>query len=103
MEIKFKNLSGRLYVYLYGELDEYAAGSIKGLIDNMLDQYLQCRAVIFNLENLSFMDSTGLGFLIGRYKKLKRFSIPAYIQGAPCGIEKVLELSGIYEIMPKVS
>ena len=79
MEIKFKNVSNKLYVYLYGELDEYAARTIRNLLDNLLDQYLQCRAVIFNLANLSFMDSTGLGFLIGRYKKLKQYSIPVYI------------------------
>jgi stage II sporulation protein AA (anti-sigma F factor antagonist) len=102
MEIKFKNLSNKLYVYLYGELDEYTSRSIRSLLDNLLDQYLQSRAVIFNLANLTFMDSTGLGFLIGRYKKLKTFQIPVYIENPPLAIEKVLELSGIYEIMPKV-
>ena len=102
MEIKFKNLSNKLYVYLYGELDEYASRSIRSLLDNLLDQYLQSRAVIFNLANLTFMDSTGLGFLIGRYKKLKTFQIPVYVENPPVAIEKVLELSGIYEIMPKL-
>ncbi len=102
MEIKFKNVSNKLYIYLYGELDEYSSRSIRNLLDNLLDQYLQCRSVIFDLANLTFMDSTGLGFLIGRYKKLKRFSIPAYIQNPTFNIEKVLELSGIYEIMPKI-
>lgn len=102
MEIKFKNVANKLYVYLYGELDECASRSIKTLMDNLLDQYLQSRAVVFNLANLSFMDSTGLGFLIGRYKKLKQFGIPAYIESPPFTIEKVLLLSGIYEIMPKV-
>ena len=102
MEIKFKNVSGKLYVYLYGELDEYTSHSIRGLLDNLLDQYLQSRAVIFNLANLSFMDSTGLGFLIGRYKKLRNFSIPVYIESPPIGVEKVLQLSGIYDIMPKI-
>ena len=87
---------------MYGELDEYAARSMRGLIDNLLDQYLQSRAIIFNLANLSFMDSTGLGFLIGRYKKLKVFNIPVYIENPTLNVEKVLELSGIYDIMPKI-
>ena len=87
---------------MYGELDEYASRSIRSLLDNLLDQYLQSRAVIFNLANLTFMDSTGLGFLIGRYKKLKTYQIPVYIENPPLAIEKVLELSGIYEIMPKL-
>lgn len=102
MEIKFKNVSNKLYIYLYGELDEYSSRSIRNLLDNLLEQYLQCKAVIFNFANLSFMDSTGLGFLIGRYKKLKSFNIPVYIESPPLSIEKVLQLSGIYEIMPKI-
>ena len=102
MEIKFKNVSNKLYIYLYGELDEYSSRSIRNLLDNLLEQYLQCKAVIFNFANLSFMDSTGLGFLIGRYKKLKCFNIPVYIESPPLSIEKVLQLSGIYEIMPKI-
>ncbi|MBP5308930.1 MAG: anti-sigma factor antagonist [Clostridia bacterium] len=102
MEIKFKNLSGKLYVYLYGELDEYTSRSIRGLLDNLLDQYPQSKAVIFDLANLTFMDSTGLGFLIGRYKKLKNYGVPAYIENPAYDVEKVLELSGIYQIMPKI-
>ena len=48
------------------------------------------------------MDSTGIGFLIGRYKKLKRFNVESYISSAPLNIEKVIELAGLYKIMPKV-
>ena len=102
MEIKFKKVSNKLYVFLYGELDEFASRSIKNMLDNLLEQHLQSKAVIFNLANLSFMDSTGLGFLIGRYKKLKQFGISTYIEGPSINIEKVLQLSGIYEIMPKI-
>ncbi len=102
MEIKFKSISNKLYVYLYGELDEYTSRSMRNLLDNLLEQYLQSRAVVFNLANLSFMDSTGLGFLIGRYKKLKNYNIPVYIENPTLSVEKVLQLSGIYEIMPKI-
>jgi len=102
MEIKFKNVSNKLFIYLYGELDECTSRSMRSILDNLLEQYLQCRAVVFNLANLVFMDSTGLGFLIGRYKKLKAYGIPAYIENPTVNVEKVLQLSGIYEIMPKV-
>jgi len=47
------------------------------------------------------MDSTGIGLLIGRYKKLKQNGIPAYISGASIAAEKVIELAGLYKIMPK--
>ena len=41
---------------------------------------------------VSFMDSTGVGLLIGRYKKLKQLNVPAYISGASVATEKVIEL-----------
>ena len=47
------------------------------------------------------MDSMGIGLLIGRYKKLKQFNIPSYISGASVGAEMVIELAGLYKIMPK--
>jgi anti-anti-sigma factor len=47
------------------------------------------------------MDSTGIGLLIGRYKKLKKFNLPCYITGASLSAEKVLEISGLYGIMPR--
>lgn len=101
MEIKFKNVSNKLYVYLYGELDECASKSMRSILDNLLNKYINSREVVFNLSNLTFMDSTGLGLLIGRYKKLQRYKIPAFIENPPFDIEKILELSGIYNIMPK--
>lgn len=102
MEIKFKNMSDKLYIYLYGELDEYSASKIKDIIDNLIGQNMYSKAVIFNLDQLSFMDSTGLGLLIGRYKKLKSRSIPVYIQSPSAVIDRLLNLSGIYDIMPKI-
>ncbi len=101
MEIKYKNSSGVLFVYLSGELDEYAAGISRTVFDKLLDDNLNAKKVVFDISGLSFMDSTGIGMLIGRYKKLKNFGIPVFIAGASNGVEKVIELSGLYHIMPK--
>ena len=48
------------------------------------------------------MDSTGIGFLIGRYKKLKRSSTPMYIQSPDLAADKILSMSGIYSLIPKL-
>ena len=101
MEIRYKNSSGVLFVYLSGELDEYAANMTRGTFDKLLDDNLNVKKAVFDVSGLTFMDSTGIGMLIGRYKKLKNFRIPVYIAGAGNGVEKVIELSGLYNIMPK--
>jgi len=48
------------------------------------------------------MDSTGIGVLLGRYKTLKKAGIPIYIQNPSVSINKILQISGLYEIMPKI-
>ena len=74
----------------------------KELIDDLIDRNLSMGGVVFNMANVSFMDSTGLGFLLGRYKKLKSYGVKAYIESPRCAVEKVMLLSGIYEIMPRI-
>ena len=101
MEIKYKNSNLSLTIYVYGELDECSASNAKNILDKLLFDNLTTKKVVFDLSGLSFMDSTGIGLLIGRYKKLKQFNIPSYITGASVATEKVIELAGLYNIMPK--
>ena len=59
--------------------------------------------VIIDLSELEFMDSTGIGVLIGRYKRMKSSNIPIYICNPNNHIEKIFKMTGLYEIMPKIS
>jgi len=102
MEIKYNIAKDNLYIYLYGELDEYSAQGARQTLDNLLDANINTKKVVFNFANMSFMDSTGIGVLIGRYKKLKKIGIPVFIQSPGTNIEKILQLSGLYEVMPKI-
>ena len=97
--IKDKNV---LYLHLYGELDECSAKSLKDKIDEIFMNLSGIKQLVFNLSNLTFMDSTGIGMLLGRYKKLKALGINAYIQNASLSIERIIEISGLYKIMPKI-
>jgi len=101
MQIKYKKKGEELTIYLYGELDEYSAQKAKTLLETLINENLNSSIIIFDLSGLSFMDSTGIGLLIGRYKKLKQFNIPCFISGASVNIERVIELAGLYGIMPK--
>ncbi|MBR2614122.1 MAG: anti-sigma factor antagonist [Clostridia bacterium] len=101
MEVKYKrNLEG-LIVYLCGELDESSAEFVKNALEKLFDNNLTVKRVVFDLSALKFMDSTGIGTLIGRYKKLKQLGIMVYITGANVAVEKIIHLSGLYTIMPK--
>jgi stage II sporulation protein AA (anti-sigma F factor antagonist) len=91
-----------LIFYLIGELDEAAAEYTKKRLDLKLDG-ADFDCVVFDFSRLNFMDSTGIGILIGRYKKLVRRGVRLYIQNTSVQVEKVLRMSGIYEIIPKLA
>lgn len=101
MEIKFKKNNSSLTIYIYGELDECSSHDARNVLDKLINDNIGVSCIIFNLSGLTFMDSTGIGLLIGRYKKLKQLNIQSYITGATVATEKVIELAGLYGIMPK--
>ena len=103
MEIKYRLDKDTLYIYSYGELDEYSAASARGEIDRIIDENALYKSVVFDFENVSFMDSTGIGVLLGRYKKLKRIGARSYISRPSFAVNKILQISGLYEVMPKIN
>ena len=101
MTIKSKVYNNTLYVLLCGELDEHSAMHTRITLDNVFsgDDFNQ---IIIDLSELEFMDSTGIGVLIGRYKKMKDRHIPIYICNPSKHAEKIFKMTGLYEIMPKI-
>ncbi|MGN1208618.1 MAG: anti-sigma factor antagonist [Christensenellales bacterium] len=101
MEIKTRVYKNALYVSLCGELDEHSALYTRETLDNILDKE-EFKQVIVDLNELEFMDSTGIGVMIGRYKKLKNQDIPLYLTNPNKHIDKIFEMTGLYKIMPKL-
>ena len=85
-----------------GELDEHNSLYSKTTLDDLFlsSGFAQ---VIIDLSELEFMDSTGVGVLIGRYKKLKERRIPIYICNPSKHAEKIFNMTGLYSIMPKIN
>lgn len=102
MEIKSGMLNGRLYLSVSGEFDEHAVSEARRKADKIIDANVPFSEAVFCLSDVSFMDSTGIGFLIGRYKKLAALGIPAYIAGASFETDKILSMGGIYRLLPKI-
>ena len=102
MKITAKTSDAGLYLYLEGELDEYNAAKVREHVDKIIEQNLACERVVFDLSGIKFMDSSGIGFLIGRYKKLRRSSTSAYIQSPNAAADKILSVSGIYTLIPRI-
>ncbi len=101
MHIKSKIYNKTLYVLLCGELDENSAAYSRDIMDEMFAG-TNFSQIIIDLSELDFMDSTGIGVLIGRYKKMKSRNIPIFICNPSKHAEKIFKMTGLYEIMPKI-
>jgi len=101
MQVKTRSHKNTLFISLDGELDEYTAEYTRINLDQAM---MQTRAaqIIIDLANLRFMDSTGIGVLIGRYKKMKDKNVPIFISNPSIQAERIFKMTGLYTIMPKI-
>ena len=98
------SVEGRiLHLSLDGEIDEHSAKAARIQADGLIERHSSCLAVVFNLQKVTFMDSTGIGFLIGRYKKIKGLGMDSYISAPNAAADKILLMSGVYTLIPKIN
>ena len=101
MEIIFEVHEAVMTARLFGELDHHAAAEIRETIDCSLKQYAM-RDLVFDFANVTYMDSSGIGVLAGRYRKISCFGGKVYVIHANRRIRKILEMSGIGDIVEMI-
>ena len=84
------------------EIDENCTDKLRRKIDNEITRFLP-RKVIFDFSNVSFMDSAGIGMLLGRYKVIKMLGGNLELSNVNNQVRKVFEISGILKIIPIVN
>jgi len=87
-----------LIVRLEGELDHHTSELVRQKIDFELEKGF-VNNLLFNLEKLTFMDSSGLGVLLGRYKKVRQLDGKMSLCCVQTNVNKIFELSGMYKIL----
>ncbi len=92
---------GALILKPCGEMDEYSAPSARAACDELIARAPAARKVIVDLSGMTFMDSSGIGFLIGRYKKARAAGKAMYVSSPDLAADKVLSLSGVYSLIPR--
>ena len=68
-------------------------------MDNEIQRYMPKR-VVFDFSNVSFMDSSGIGLVVGRYKLVAMLGGSLIMKNVKPNLEKVFKMSGILKIIP---
>ena len=87
-----------LCIRLSGELDHHTADELREKATNAIERN-EIRHIVLNLEDLSFMDSSGLGVIIGRYKQIKQVHGEMVVCAISPAIQRLFDMSGLFKIL----
>ena len=97
MGIQYKSQDGLLTVELSGEIDHHSASLIRVSIDEAVIRK-RPSLLVLDFDKVSFMDSSGIGLVMGRYRNLLKSGAELHITGTPPNIYKVMRLAGLEKL-----
>ena len=101
METKYYEKDKLLIFKISEEIDDYTVRKIRRRADYEIERYMPKR-VIFDFDSVTFMDSAGIGLIIGRYKFVNMLGGKLELTNLTQNVKKIFEMSGILKIIPIV-
>ena len=98
MNLDYKKKDKLLFIEMTEEIDHHIAEKVRRKVDNEITRYMP-RKTILDFTRVSFMDSAGIGMIIGRYKMMKLIGGSLELSNVNENIKKILEMSGISKII----
>lgn len=99
LQVKLTNKGTTLVVSINGELDHHSAEYIRQRLDAEIIKSTT-KNIIFDMENVSFMDSSGVGVIMGRYKNIQKLNGKVAIASVNNQIKRIFDMSGILKFIP---
>ena len=97
MTIEIMGEQRLLTVHLDGEIDHHYASIVKSAVEKEIRRTGAVN-IAFDFSKVTFMDSSGVGLILGRYKTVKSLGGKIFIFGANYDIERLLMMSGVSKI-----
>ena len=97
MQIQYDAAGGTLWVTLCGEIDHHSAGALREEIDAALYACTP-KTLVLDFSEVSFMDSSGIGLIMGRYRILQPLGGEIILQSPAPHISRILRLAGMERI-----
>ncbi len=97
MAVEFKGDREFLIAYLHGEIDHHTAGEMRREIDRAIDLHMPS-SLTLDFSGITFMDSSGIGLVMGRYRNLAKTGAQLRVAGTSPQIYKMMKLAGIEKL-----
>lgn len=102
MYIDFEITDSILIVKMTGEIDHHKSADIRGEIDGAYTAF-SCTHLVLDFSKVSFVDSSGIGVIMGRYNKVKEKGGKLVICGCSDSMRNILFMAGIFTIVDEVN
>ena len=99
MDSKFYDKDKLLVLKIKEEIDDCSVQKIRRRADYEIERYMP-RKVIFDFDSVTFMDSAGIGLIIGRYKFTNMLGGKLEVANLTQSVKKIFEMSGILKLIP---
>ena len=99
-EMKLGIANNTLIVKFSGDVDNLVSETYKNKLETIINEN-KYKKVIMDFSSVTFIDSSGLGLILGRYNQLKKYNGSLYVSGVNKQTEKIFNIAGIWTIMDK--
>lgn len=99
MNVTFENVGKNLIIKIKCDIDHHTCEEIRQRIDNEIISHSP-KSIVFDMENVGFMDSSGIGVIIGRYKLIAVNGGKAAMINVKPQVKRVYDICGLHKIIP---
>lgn len=99
MSYALRRRNRTLIIQMTGELDLVTANNFRETVDSTM-QEMMAKNLIIDLSKVNFIDSSGLGVILGRFRKINAQGGKLVLIGLTPNVKRILELSGILSFIP---
>ena len=96
--MKYQVQENCLTIFLPREVDHHHAEEIRKNADLVIERN-HIKYVIFDFEKTEFMDSSGIGMVLGRYRKMNETDGAVAIVSCSAAVRNILNMAGIFSLM----
>ena len=98
MQTMFENKNGTLIVHLKGDIDHHTSAAIRQAVDTQIGKKLP-EILMLDFGDVKFMDSSGVGLIMGRYKLARAYNCRVHVCRVPEYAERIMNMSGLGKLI----